>query len=325
MVGVKKGELNMNYQYFQSQILKIIRSQLNGDYSDSMTRFSYIKGGANKFLQLIRDPNYLGYDREMILFNKIIPRINRKIKPINRLIDLGPGDGTKAIKIIKLLCTQNLDYLAFDISCEMLNITKHIFDKNNLEGKFKICDWHNPIYLKGAMDLNITCGNLVLLLGNTLTNEINIQKFLTNLRKVLAFLSNSNYLLIGLEVFDGNIDKIIKEYKNEINYDLTIKPLEMVGISKNDGKVDIIYDKKMERIEEWFISTGEKNIKFNDSSITFHEGNRILLSVTYKPSVKKIRKIFVKSGWNILFSDFEKNQGMFLLQSMSKNHDVEMI
>lgn len=318
MVGVKKGELNMNYQYFQSQILEIIRSQLNGDYSDSMTRFSYIKGGANKFLQLIRDPNYLGYDREMILFNKIIPRINRKIKPINRLIDLGPGDGTKAIKIIKLLGIQNLDYLAFDISGEMLNITKHIFDKNNLEGKFKICDWHNPIYLKGAINRNITHGNLVLLLGNTLTNEINIQKFLTNLRKVLTSPSSSNYLLIGLEVLDGNIDEIIKEYKNEINYNLTIKPLEMVGITKNDGKVDVVYNKKMERIEEWFILTGEKNIKLGDSNITFHEGSRILLSVTYKPTTEKIEKIFAKSGWNILFSDFEKNQEIFLLQPISK-------
>ena len=315
----------MNYQYFQSQILEIITNQLNGDYSDSMTRFSYIKGGANKFLQLIRDPDYLGYDREMILFNKIIPKISRKIKSIRRLIDLGPGDGTKATKIIKLLNIQNLEYLALDISCEMLNIAKHTFDKNNLEGKFIIYDWHNPIYLKGAMDQNIAHSNLILLLGNTLTNEINIQKFLANLRKVSTFSSNLNYLLIGLEVFDGNINEIIKEYKNEINYDLTIRPLEMVGVSKNDGKVDIIYDKKMERIEEWFISTGEKNIKFSDFNITLHDGSKILLSVTYKPSVKKIRKIFVKSGWNILFSDFEKNQGMFLLQPMSKPHDVEQI
>lgn len=315
----------MNCQYFKSQILEIIVNQLNGDYSDSMTRFSYIKGGANKFLQLIRDPDYLGYDREMILFNKIIPKISRKIKPIRRLIDLGPGDGTKATKIIKLLDTQNLDYLAFDISSEMLNITEHTFDKNNLEGKFKICDWHNPICLRGAINQSITHANLILLLGNTLTNEINIKKFLVDLRKVLTSSSSSNYLLIGLEVFDGNIDEIIKEYKNEINYDLTIKPLEMVGISKNDGKIDIIYDKKMERIEEWFISTGEKYIKLNDFNITFHEGSKILLSVTYKPIIEKIKRIFVKSGWNILFSDFEKNQGMFLLQPMSKHHDVEMI
>ena len=87
IMAVKKGKSNMNYQYFQSQILEIITNQLNGDYSDSMTRFSYIKGGANKFLQLIRDPDYLGYDREMILFNKIIPKISRKIKSIRRLID----------------------------------------------------------------------------------------------------------------------------------------------------------------------------------------------------------------------------------------------
>ena len=67
----------MNFQNFQTQILKIVASQLKGDYSDSMTRFSYINGGANIFLQLIHNPDYLGYDREIILLNKIVPKIRR--------------------------------------------------------------------------------------------------------------------------------------------------------------------------------------------------------------------------------------------------------
>ena len=65
----------MNLQTIQSQILRIITSQLNGSYFDSLTRFSYINEGASIFLQLIRNPDYLGYGREIIFIHKIIPKI----------------------------------------------------------------------------------------------------------------------------------------------------------------------------------------------------------------------------------------------------------
>ena len=305
----------MNFQNFQTQILKIVASQLKGDYSDSMTRFSYINGGANIFLQLIHNPDYLGYDREIILLNKIVPKIRRINNSFTQIIDLGPGDGTKASKIVRLLSTQSLEYFALDISNEMLSIAKHEFKNSGLEGRFKICDWHDPISLKGTIKQNNAHSNLILLLGNTLTNEINMQEFLTNLKKAIEFLIRPNYLLIGLEISDGNINEIIKEYKNEINCSLTVRPLEMVGVSKSDGIVDIKFNKKLRRIEEWFISTGKKNIESRNFDISLHAGSRILLSVTYKPTEESIRKIFRESGWNILFSDFEEDQGMFLLSS----------
>ena len=304
----------MNLQTIQSQILRIITSQLNGSYFDSLTRFSYINEGASIFLQLIRNPDYLGYGREIILINKIIPKI-RNTHSFDQIIDLGPGDGTKATEIIKLLNTRNTEYLALDISNEMLNIAKNGFENIVAVGKFKLCDWHDPINLKEIVRQNKLGSNLFLLLGNTLTNEINILEFLINLREAVFFSTHSNYLLIGLEISDGNINEIVKEYKNEINYALTIKPLEMVGITKHDGNVDILYNNKLRRIEEWFISAGKKNIKLHGFDITLSNGSKILLSVTYKPTAESIRKIFIKSGWDILFSVFEKNQGMFLLTS----------
>ena len=108
---------------YREQIASIVAMHLNGDFSDSLTRFSYVDG-ADDFLRFIQSPDYLGYAREFILIDRIMPQIIQRIGSNLQIIDLGPGNGQKAIRLLTYLNGRTLNYVALDMSRRMLSVAR---------------------------------------------------------------------------------------------------------------------------------------------------------------------------------------------------------
>ena len=313
---VKMQVLQLAQTECREQIAAIVARHLVGDYSDSLTRFSYING-AEDFLRFIHTPDYFGYTREFSLINRITPQISRRIRNNSQIIDLGPGDGQKAIRILTNLSGRISNYLALDISRQMLNVAQ--ISQNRIQSvakKYRLCDFSNMPKLRLAIRTGAERDRIFLLLGNTLTNEVNIGHFLQNFREIADETNGGkNYLLLGLELLSQDINQIVREYRSEENYILTFRPLEMLGINRQDGVIDISFNESLRRIEEQFIFTRPTTIIVNSHCINFSEGDRILLSVTCKPALNEIIGLVRSAGWNLESMEFEENQAILLLSS----------
>lgn len=281
----------------QEQILNIVFRQLQGDYSEALTKFSYLGKGADQYLSLVNSPDYLSYEREMLLLQKAVPIIQRIIQRNYgfQIIELGPGDGRKAAELmLRLAKKNNFSYLALDISQEMLFIAKQNQKHLLVDRGYCQCDFNNPEELKQKTSLG-PLNRLFLLLGNTMANEVQMKKFLLRLRTALD--NSQACLLVGLELIQEDIEKIIREYRNIENRILTIRPLEMIGVNRNDGRVEIFFNQENQRIEEWFIFENLVNISCGNSMVRFSPSTKILLSVTYKWPSNQIKGLIKECGW----------------------------
>lgn len=157
--------------------------------------------------------------------------------------------------------------------------------------------------------------NLILILGNTIANEINIQSYLTKLRTTIK---GRTYLLIGIELINTGFKKEIKSIINEYNCDenkkLTISPINWLGINFKCGKIKIIFNNKLSRIEEMYVFDKSTTININNKKMWFNKGDYLLLSITNKPNLFSFSEIIKKSGWTIVKKRNIDNQHMFLLK-----------
>ena len=310
-------------QDYRTQIATIVSRHVAGDYSDTLTRFSYING-VEDFLRFIQSPDYFGYSREIALIGRIVEPILQRIRNNSQIIDLGPGNGQKAMFLMSAISSRVSEYLALDMSQQMLNVARLSQDvaTPNMNREYVLHDFSNMSELGRELARNSERDRIFLLLGNTLTNEVNMDYFLQNFREIVNQTNRgNNYLLLGIELLAQDINQIVREYRSEENYILTFRPLEALGVNRHDGIIDISFNEEVRRIEEQFIFTRPTTIIVNSHRIHFEEDSRVLLSVTYKPVLDEIMTLIRNAGWNIESLGFEENQAMLLLSS--RNNEVE--
>lgn len=294
------------------EIEDIVRQHLQSDYSDSLTRFSYLNGGAEQFISLTRNPDYTSYERELGLLNQIFPNIRSLVGNKLQIIDFGVGDGIKLNYALSYLRRRiDVSYLGLDLSTAMIEIARR---NNSFANNYSVCDFGDMIQLSREFNRLPNDSMLITMLGNTITNEVNVGDYLVSLRNLVG---RRTYLMMGLELFQDNIDEIVREYRNEENHNLTFRPLEMLGISRIHGEINIDYNPERQRIEEWFIFNGEGQVR----DIQHQEGDRVLLSVTYKPTITQIREVIYNSGWGEEMCIIHRGYALLLLLP---NHQVRL-
>lgn len=310
------------------QIIRIVRQQLAGDYSQTLTKFSYLEQGAEYFLRLVNTPVYCGYQRELALIEKIIPAIKRTTGNSDKLlyvVDLGPGDGIKSATILSALKPERLIYGAFDISESLLCCAQATQQSLILaDKKYHVCDFTNLQKLHDtARPMISQCDSiLVILLGNTLANEIDMGSFLTRLKLFLGQIAKNYFLLVGMELYTTDSSAIIKEYNNNINRKLTIVPLKKIGLDvEGSGDVRIVFNEEHGRIEERFTFKTAFRSNLSTMNLNFQPGDELLLSVTYKPTHSGIKKLFKKSCWDICTMKLDANQALIYLQPQRSSTD----
>lgn len=239
---------------------------------------------AQGYLDLL-DSVYVGGNipKEDQLINNNLKEIVNHIgkEPIN-LVDLGCGDGRKAIQFIKEIGKQvDIRYCPVDISAYMVkkaidNIKSMKEVKEVIEFQWNISDFDNLENISALLRQEKFKKNFFLLLGNTLTNF----EFHDLLHQIRNSMNSGDLILIGNSLRSETAETNLKKYlENKPFNDFLIKVPENLGFNKEELEIGVRF--RGQRIEYYYTIKEEKSIKFSNKEIRFFEGDQIIIWVVY--------------------------------------------
>lgn len=247
---------------------------------------------AQAYLDLDQSEEYKSrmVDNEIKLLKEVIPKIIEKndFKENVTLVDVGCGDGRKAIVPIEILKKDHkIDYCPIDISAYMVN--EAIKNISKLKGvdeivkfQWNVSDFENlenvtKLLRKPNQEL------LILFLGSTIGN-FETHDLLYSLQNSMEF---GDSLLIGVALNNTkDEEEIARSYINpEVDNFLRYVPMGL-GFSKDEIKFGARY--KHRRVECFYEIKQNKTIKFQDREIHFYKGDQIVVSHSHKYSQEEL-------------------------------------
>ena len=252
------------------------------------------------FLDLEQSEDYQRdvIQKEMDLINNNIKEILKKLgdDPSN-IIDLGCGDGKKAVLFLKQLIDKvKIRYCPIDISDYMVErALKNIrtIDIQEAVGfQWNISDFENIENISSLLRKQGEIKrNFFLLLGNTIGN-FEITELLYAVRSAMK---KGDLLLIGNGLDNRNPEEIIKSYHQKEIDEWLLHVLLLLGLERNEVEYKTRF--KNSRIEEYYVIKKNKTIQFQDKKIYFSAGDQIIVAVSYKYDAKDFEtylKIYFK-------------------------------
>lgn len=234
----------------------------------STIKYSYVDVGANNFIRVINSNCYYYYRIELALVRNNIAAIRRSFR--ETIVVLGVGDGSK----LSCLLSDEYNTVLVDISAELLHTVQKRIPKAAivLNTSFETVDYQK-------LGDNMT----FLLLGGTLCNIEAWSDFLTRLREECP-MSN---VIIGMEFADEEDHKVgerIRDgYSSAESEEFLFYPLSLLGISRDDGTVEVIYNESLHRIESYFVFNSQGKAIWLRMTET-EPPSRVLLNVSNKPT-----------------------------------------
>ena len=204
--------------------------------------------------------------------------------PIN-IVDLGCGDGSKAINIIELLRKKvpslKIRYCPIDISGYMVQKAIETVSKKDvdeiIEFQYNISDFENlenvtPLLINGDYKKNI-----FLLLGNTLGN-FEIHELLYEIRSAM---NPGDVFIVDTAIDDENQEQRTEAYRKSkwINQWMINVPLQL-GLSKSEVELGVRF--KNQRIEAYYTINSDVKVVFQNKEVQFNKGDQIIIVVAYK-------------------------------------------
>jgi len=190
---------------FNKQFADEVVSGLSMEEKRLSSKWLYNKRGDELFIEIMNLPEYYLTRCELEIFQsqsqQIVKAFNASETPFD-LIELGAGDGTKTIELLKALKGREFTYRPIDISQNSLD---HL--QNRLRKEF---DWLDVKALQGdyfsvLSQLNTGRKKIVLFLGSNIGNlhDHEAQAFMSQLDAVL---NHGDRVLLGVDLIkDTNI------------------------------------------------------------------------------------------------------------------------
>ena len=242
---------------------------------------------AQAFLDL--EENSPDYKRDLVqkeidLIKENIDNIVKKIgikKPIN-VIDLGCGDGKKAVIFISFLKDKlKVRYCPIDISNYMIErAIENIKNLNHVEEivefQWNVSDFENLENVADLLRKGKFKNNFILLLGNTFGNfELN-----ELLYEVRSSMKEGDFLLIGNGLETKQPTEILKAYDNDLLDNLLIKTLTQIGFKREDLEYGARF--RNSRVEMYYTVKRDLKISFLGKNVSFNVGDQIVVALSYK-------------------------------------------
>lgn len=241
---------------------------------------------AQAFLDLEKSEDYQKdiIQKEIGLINEEIHEIIKKVsgEKIN-LIDLGCGDGRKAVLFIeKLKGNVKVRYCPIDISDYMVEKALTNIRKTDVEEivkfQWNISDFENIENISNLLRFGNYKKNFFLLLGNTLGN-FEINELLYEIRSAMK---GDDYLLIGNGLDNRKIEEILNAYNVKEQDTFLKKILTQIGLKEDEIEYGVRFQHS--RIEAYYTIKKDTKIEFLNKKIKFNKGDQIIVGVSYKYS-----------------------------------------
>ncbi|MCX6741968.1 MAG: L-histidine N(alpha)-methyltransferase [Candidatus Pacearchaeota archaeon] len=240
---------------------------------------------AQSFLDLEDEPEYRKdvTEKETNLIRGNIQEIVESIgsNPIN-IIDLGCGDGRKAILFIEnLIGKAKMRYCPIDISNYM--VEKAISRVSKIRGvdevikfQWNISDFENIENISALLRQGEYKKNVILLLGNTLGNfEIN-----ELLYEIRSSMKEGDLLIIGNGLDNRKPEEILRSYDIKAFDKFSILPVTQLGFPEDSVQFGVRF--KNSRIESYYTIKKPKQIAFLGKTVNFDVGDQIVVIISYK-------------------------------------------
>jgi L-histidine N-alpha-methyltransferase len=302
-------------QQFYSDTLKGLKS--TPKFMSS--KYFYDQQGDKLFQQIMAAEEYYLTDSEMEILMEQSAQISKAIgfdgQPFD-LIELGAGDATKSIHLLKQMMQDNLDfrYLPVDISENVINnLSNTLPDKIpglNMEGL-------NGDYfdmLERVSELS-NRRKVILFMGANIGN-MTVDEAGMFCRKLKNFLSKDDLVIVGFDL-KKNPKQILAAYDDRegitkaFNLNLLNRINNELG---GDFELDNFehyasYDPESGACKSYLISLKEQQIRLGDTeSISFDKNEYIYMEISQKYALNEIEELAKSSGFTPVTSFFDRKK-----------------
>lgn len=243
------------------------------------------------------DPQYVLKIEELRMLEDVL----RELQP-EHIVEFGPGDGSKAIKIIKESNTIS-EYTGIDINSEMIAIARKRMGDALTGTKEVDLRFAEPIDLetpqrkkKGLFSIKKVLG---LFLGQTLGNPPPEKRIIV-LQNMAHLLPPKSMFMTGVALKPESaemIEKNLKSYAIGQYNTLIMGPLEYLGLG-NKGNLKIIWNERENNVEAVF--TFDRKITL-ENGVSFKPGEELLLFRSHRFTIEEIQNLWQEAG----FTDVE--------------------
>lgn len=306
--------------------LKDVDSGLSTSPKSLLSKYFYDEIGDKLFVEIMKMPEYYLTNAELEIFTEqaadIIKSWEIGDKPLE-LIELGAGDGTKTMQLLKQLQNKcDFTYMPIDISGHALD---------DLEQKLKKELPSIPVKkLQGdyfSILSEIKSGDaikVILFLGSNLGNmlDANANKFIKQLSQRM---SPNDKLLLGVDL-KKDASVILPAYNDAagITRDFNLNLLTRMNKELN-ANFDItkfehkpVYNEQEGQAESYIVSIADQDVYIgaNDKTYHFNEGESIHMEISRKYDTDTVNKVIDGTGLYIkeVFTDSNNYFSDFLLE-----------
>ena len=291
-----------------------------------LSKYFYDEIGDALFVQIMKMPEYYLTDAEYEIFTQqaqgLISAFDVANEPLE-LIELGAGDGTKTIELLKALQGKaDFTYIPIDISQNALDLLSKRLAKELPEVNIK------PIqgdYFSVLEDIKEhTARKVILFLGSNIGNMLdhNARRFITQLSNQL---NPKDKILLGVDLKkDASI--ILPAYNDaqgitrNFNLNLLTRINKELGGNFDISKFDHapIYNEEVGMAESYIVSKEKQDVSIAATGNTYHfeEGERIHMEISRKYDNDTVNDIIGDTGLYIKqkFTDSKNYYADFLLE-----------
>lgn len=196
------------------------------------------------------------------------------------IIDVGCGNGVKAIPIIRALAARlDVRYCPVDVSGYMISQAIAEISKlktaDVVQFKWNVSGFEHLESIAPLLVDRTFPHNLFLIFGNTLGNF----EFHEVMYQVAEALRSHDSLLIGLPLRSPGSTPTFEHYQSRIQDDFLSLVLTQIGFKREDVEFKVEFNNS--RYEGYYTVLCDATIAFGGTSLSFKKGDRILVGVSY--------------------------------------------
>lgn len=273
------------------------------------SKYFYDKQGDKIFQEIMSMPEYYLTRCEMEIFESqkdaIFKQICPKGLPFN-LIELGAGDGSKTIVLLKYFLSKgiNFTYYPVDISSNILNELKEMLEREIPELHVKPL---NMDYFEALKYMEQFTGrkNVTMFLGSNIGNfdTESLERFL---RKLQSYFKPNDKLLLGVDLKKD--PSVILEAYNDKNGITAAFNMNLIARMNRELGADFeldafkhyeLYEPITGEARSYIVSLKDQTVRFSEleRDIQFEVGECIHTEISRKYSIKNLNDLAERCGF----------------------------